>query len=281
MRKFLPFLLVLVLILSTESPALAKMEDKLSNHWAKNEIQEEFFLYYFPYLAKENFNRFNPNGIMREDEFLLSFSLLLKNKGYSNSELGFKVDLTRGQMARIVGSKLIEEKIISKSNNTSFSDIKNRPAGEKEAINALYDAEIIKGVSSNKYNPLGNTTQAEAIVLLQRVEKVLNEKTSIPFTLLGMVQSYSASEGITTKDNGDKLIISITKSFPTPGYGMQVEKIIKSEDGHIIHLNIVPPDEDSIQLQVITYKTITIEVNKKDLGDPPYIFKMEGVFCQN
>ena len=109
----------------------------------------------------------------------------------------------------------------------------------------------------------------------------MDEKTSIPFTLLGMVQSYSASEGITTKDNGDKLIISITKSFPTPGYNMEVGKITKSKDGHIIHLNIVPPDEDSIQLQVITYKTITIEVNKKDLGNPPYIFKMEGVFCQN
>lgn len=282
MRRFLSFLLLFVLLLSMVSPALAQMEDKLSNHWAKNKIQKDFLSQYFPYLAKENFKGFDPNGIMKEDEFLLSFSLILKEKGYSNNELGLKVDLTRGQMARIVGNKLIEENIIPNDiKDSNFVDIKNRPKGEQDAINALYNAGIIKGVSNTKYNPLGKTTQAEAIVLLQSVEKVLDEKISIPFALLGMVQSYSTSEGITTKDNGEKLIISITKSFPTPGYDMKVEKIMKSEDGHIIYLDITPPDDDSIQLQVITYKTITIEVNKKDLGDPPYIFKMEGVFCQN
>lgn len=282
MRQFLSFFLLFVLILSIGSPVLAQMEDKLSNHWAKDEIQKDFLLDYFPYLAKENFNRFNPNGIMREDEFLLSFSLLLKNKGYSNNELGLKEDLTRGQMARIVGNKLVEEKIIQNNTDKSdFIDIRNRPIGERNAINALYDAGIIKGVSNTKYNPLGKTTQAEAIILLQRVENILDEKTTIPFKLSGIVQSYSGNEGITTKDNGDKLIISVTKSFPTPGYNMEVAKIIKFKDEYIIHLDIIPPDNDSIQLQVITYKTITIEVNKKDLGNPPYIFKMEGVFCQN
>lgn len=279
MRKILSFLLILALVLSIGSPALAKMEDKLSSHWARGEIQKDFFLYYFPYLAKENFSRFSPNDIIKEDEFLLSFSSLLKNKGYTNNELGWKVDLTRGQMARIVGGKLIEENIIQiNDNDTKFIDIKDRPIQEQRGIKALYQAGIVKGISEFKYNPLGKTTQAEAIVLLQRVEKVLDKRSNIPFKLLGVVQAYSGKEGITTTENGDKLIVTITKTFPTPGYNMKVGEIIKSKDGYKVHLNISPPDKDSDQLQVITYKTITIQVDKEHIGSPPYIFMLEGSF---
>ncbi|NMA86225.1 MAG: hypothetical protein GX968_02755, partial [Tissierellia bacterium] len=264
-------------LLSISNPILAKMEDKLSNHWAKNEIREEFFVYYFPYLAKEDFKNFSPNSPIKENEFLLSFSALLKKQGYNNNELGWGVDLTRGQMARIIGGKLLEENIIHKgSKDPSFKDIKNRSMEEQNSIKALYNAGIIEGENSIKYSPNRLATQAEAIVLLQRVEKVLDQNT-IPFNLSGIIQTYSGNEGISIKENSDKIVLSITKSFPTPGYNMEVEKITRGEDNYKIHLNITPPPKDSEQLQVITFKTITIEINKKHIT-PPYIFIMEGSF---
>ena len=279
MRRFISILLILALLNIVGSPVLAKMEDKLSNHWSKGEIQKDFFLYYFPYLARENYNGFSPNAAIKEDEFLLSFSSLLKNKGYSNNELGWNIDLTRGQMARIVGGKLLEENIIEvESKDTNFIDIKNSTIEEQNCIAALTNAGIIKGESKTNYNPSRKATQAEAIVLLQRVEKVIDNNSGIPFKLLGIVQAYSGVEGINIKENKDKITVSITKSFPTPGYNMKVEKITKSKDQYKIRLNITPPDKDSIQLQVITYKTITIEINKEDLQDPPYIFILEGSF---
>src|SRR5699024_4404536 len=149
-------------------------------------------------------------------------------------------------------------------------DIKDRPIEEQNTIKALYNAGIIEGENITKYNPNRLATQAEAIVLLQRVEKVLNQNT-IPFDLLGIIQLYSGNEGISIKESSDKIVLSITKSFPTPGYNMEVEKITRGQENYKIHLNITPPPKDSQQLQVITFKTITIEINKKHI-DPPYIF---------
>ncbi len=70
------------------------MNDKLSNHWPKNEI--------------------------REDEFLLPFLSLLDNKGYKNAIVGKKINLNRVRMANVVGKRLIEEFIIQVSNEKLF-----------------------------------------------------------------------------------------------------------------------------------------------------------------
>ena len=61
------------LILSMGLPALASMEDKLSNHWSKDEINKEFLTYYFPYLAKDDFEYFDPNGSIAENDFYCPF----------------------------------------------------------------------------------------------------------------------------------------------------------------------------------------------------------------
>lgn len=279
MKKIVSLVLMISLILSMSLPALASMEDKLSNHWSKDEINKDFLTYYFPYLAKDDFKRFDPNGSIAENDFLLSFSSLLKDKGYSNDVLGWKVGLTRVQMANIVGSKLMEESIIQRGNGqVPFVDINHISQEEKGAIAALYNAGLISGVSKNKYMPNRKVTQAEAIVFLQRINTLLDKRASIPFKLLGIVQSYSAKEGITSKIENGKVLVTITKSFPTPGYNMEIDRIVKAGDDYIIHLNITPPSKDSIQLQVITYKTITIEIDKDNIGNPPYNFILGDIF---
>lgn len=273
MRKFLLFVLIFGITISFGNPVRADMEDKVANHWSKDLIEREFFLYYFPYLAKENFKRFNPNDLIYEDEFLLSFSSLLKEKGYSNTSIGSKKNLNRIDMAKIIGNKLMEVNLIKwKDEKLPFIDIDNILVEERKAINALYHSGILQGESDNIYNPKRNVTQAEAIIVLQRVNKLLDNITNIPFKLSGVVQAYSGKEGIVSKIDGDKVLVTITKEFPTPGYSVEVKEILKTQGGYKINLNIVPPDKDSLQLQVITYKILTIEIEKENLGDPPYNF---------
>ena len=277
MKKVVLFLLIFGVVMSSGTSALADMEDILGNHWSSKVIEKDFLIYYFPYLAKENFKRFDPNGTINEDEFSLSFSSLLKNNGYSNTPIGFKVELTRAKMAKFIGNKLMEIKLIAPSNEKlPFTDIGQVSTEEQKAIAALYHSNIIQGQSETIYNPTRKVTQAEAIIVLQRVSKLFDKTTSIPFKLSGAVQTYSGKEGITFKTEGDKVLVTITKEFPTPGYSMKVEEVLKHKNDYKIRLNITPPKKDSNQLQVITYKTMTIEIDKEQLGNPPYNFVLEG-----
>lgn len=99
-------------------------------------------------------------------------------------------------------------------------------------------------------------------------------KKTIPFKIKNIEQDYSLrEEGIVLKDLETFLEISITKEFPTPGYDLEVKEIIEKDKGEFeIILSIIPPREGSILLQVITYKTILIEVDRYHLGNGPYTF---------
>ncbi|GFN36756.1 S-layer homology domain-containing protein [Tepidimicrobium xylanilyticum] len=284
MKKKVLIFLVLILIFASPIYAAASLEEKLGNHWSKNEIERDFLLYYFPYLAKDNFNRLNLKEAFYEDEFLLSFSSLLKEKGYTRMEIGWKEKLTRIDMVKLLAEKLLEIGAIELNQEpVPFKDLEGVPIEKKETLQALYHAGLINGQSNFKFNPYAHATQGEVIILLQRVDKLLDEvnKTenaeedeiiNIPFTLSGIVQSYSGVEGINSKIGEDKVYVTITKEFSTTGYSMGVDKILKEKDEYKIYLNITPPSKDSEQLMVITFKTITIEINKQDLGLPPYKF---------
>lgn len=280
MKRTIAFLLVLILVISLSIPAFADLEDKLGKHWSSKEIDKDFLLYYFSYLARENFKRLNPNEAIREDEFLLSFSSLLKNKGYTAVDLGFNKGIERMKMIKIVGNKLFSLKAINKNNiDLPFTDIDNITDEEREALKFLYALGIIQGQTNSKLNPHANTTQAEAIVVLQRVSDYLDklkaeeeEAREIPFKLSGTTQTYTGEEGIRTKVEGDKVVVTITKMLPTPGYVVKVNRIVYEEGQYKVYLDITPPNPDAILPQVIVYKVITIEIDKNDLGDAPYNF---------
>lgn len=92
-------------------------------------------------------------------------------------------------------------------------------------------------------------------------------KKRIPFKVVHSTQSYSSKEGLETEITDDKVIIKITKQFSTPGYSMKVDEITKKDEDYIVDLSIIPPKVDAILMQVITYKTIVIEIDKKDIGE--------------
>lgn len=280
MKRIITFVLVLTVILSVSAPAFADLEDILGNHWLKAEMDKDFFLYYFSYLAREDFKRFNPNEAIREDEFLLSFSSLLKNMGYSTAELKFRNGIKRIEMVRAIGDNLFNIADIQADDvELPFTDISDIADEELMALKKLYSAGIIKGQSNSMFNPYAYTTQAEAVVVLQRIRDYLSsldkDKTAsreIPFTLLGTIQSYTGEEGIKTKVEDSKVVVTITKMLPTPGYIVKVEKIVKENEEYRVYLSVTPPDPDSIVPQVIVYKIITIEIDKSELGEPPYSF---------
>jgi hypothetical protein len=99
---------------------------------------------------------------------------------------------------------------------------------------------------------------------------------TVAFETVGIVQSYNSQEEIIVTENKDKVMVTITKSFPTPGYSMDVDKIRKERDGFRVYIDTTPPKPDSIQLQVVTYKTLTMEIDKTVLGNPPYNFILDG-----
>lgn len=100
---------------------------------------------------------------------------------------------------------------------------------------------------------------------------------TIPFRVLETLQFYSGCDKeLNIVEKEQTIEITICKQFATPGYSMSVDKIVeKNQSNYNIHLSIIPPSPDTILLQVITYKTIIIEIDKKDLeSPPPYVFKV-------
>lgn len=101
---------------------------------------------------------------------------------------------------------------------------------------------------------------------------------TISFRDLKTMQSYSGcGEGIGIVEKDQTIEIIIRKQFGTPGYSMSIDKIVEDGDGNYsVYLSVTPPDLDAILSQVITYKTIIVEIDKKDLKDsPPYFFKIK------
>lgn len=210
-------------------------------------------------------------------EFLASFDTLLSQYGYSKIDENSKENLTRSEMATIVGKILIDEKIIDfKESTLPFKDISTIKEEEKMYIGVLYENNILKGRNKNIFDPKGQLTREESKIVLERLKGVLEnmKRESIPFKVKNVDQVYSgATEGLILDENDKYYEVNIVECFPTPGYSMGVDDVVVQNDKDvIIYLNIVPPKEGSILPQVLTYKTMTIELDKSYLKEGPYTF---------
>lgn len=275
MKKWI--ILILIFGLLTTTISFGTIGDKLSNHWAKNEIDKVFVAHYFSYLAKNNFEKFDPSGPISEQDFNLSLNSLLKDFEFEVKGLGGTYHMSRGDMINILGSKLLEVGIKDEAgSNIPFMDTNTMSGNSIVLLRLLYNQGIIKGDSNSTFGPGRGLSQVEAIIVLQRVKGVLENMNSIAFETLGIVQTFNNQEEIIVINEDDKVRVTITKQFPTPGYSMSVNKIMKTGGDYKIYFNITPPKPDSIQLQVITYKTLTMEIEKSKLGNPPYKFTFDG-----
>ncbi len=277
MKTYKASILILVIILLISSTAFASMEDKLIGHWAKDTINKEFLSYYFPYLARDGFNEFNPNMPKDRNRFALSTASLFKAKGYSVSGMENPGELSRKEMLRIIGSRLKKIGVTpDRSYNLEFVDIQGLSTELKDYLKILNKEAIVLGVGGSRFSPDRKLTQAEAVVLLQRLESFLDRLNKVNFVTKGVESSYNNKEELITTINESNVVLSITKQFPTPGYSLLVKEILREGTTFKVYLETQKPPADSIQPQVITYKTIKIEIDKNELGQGPYNFVVEG-----
>lgn len=277
MKRFLSLLMVFVLIFTSSTITYGTIAEKLQGHWADNLISRSFMAYYFPYLARDNFALFEPKGTISEQNFTISLASLFKDYGYETSGIGLNSILTRKDMVDLLGVKLKELGITADDNVVlPFKDINTMSDSSIELLGILYNKMIVMGDSNSSFSPERELSQVEAILILQRVKEVLESMNSIAFKTLGIVQSYNNQEELIIKDEGPSVLLTITKEFPTPGYTMTVDKIMREGKNYRIYFNIVPPKADSILPQVITYKTLTLEIDKSLLNTVPYNFILDG-----
>lgn len=278
MRKILSLALI-ILMLFVGTSSYASFDEKISSHWSKAYIEKDFVAYYFPYLAKNNFEKFNPMDILDEMDFTLSLASLSKEYDieFTAEDIGISRKLTRKEAVEIIGRKILEDPMIQyEEKEIPFKDINTMDEKSIELLGVLYSLGIINGVSAESFAPNRFLTQSEAIIILQRLKGVWEEMRELAFDVKGIIQSYNNQETVVVKDEGDKVLVTITKEFPTPGYSMDVRRILKGSNGYKIQLNIVPPKADAILPQVITYKTMTLEIDKEQLSQgPPYVFFIE------
>lgn len=278
MRKILSLALI-ILMLFVGTSSYASFDEKISSHWSKAYIEKDFVAYYFPYLAKNNFEKFNPMDILDEMDFTLSLASLSKEYDieFTAEDIGISRKLTRKEVVEIIGRKILEDPMIQyEEKEIPFKDINTMDEKSIELLGVLYSLGIINGVSAESFAPNRFLTQSEAIIILQRLKGVWEEMRELAFDVKGIIQSYNNQETVVVKDEGDKVLVTITKEFPTPGYSMDVRRILKGSNGYKIQLNIVPPKADAILPQVITYKTMTLEIDKEQLSQgPPYVFFVE------
>ncbi len=276
MKRITVVLLVLAMILSS-SIVYGDMESHLHNHWSNGMIDRSFLTYYFPYLARDNFNMLSPDAPVSAKDFKLSVASLMRNLGYevsavANEEVFLRSDMIVyfGQTLDEIGLTFDEDFVIP------FNDVGGLDSDSRALLGVLNNYGIIQGDPGSRFSPNRELSQAEAVITLQRVKGVLEKLNIISFEVLGVVQSFNNQEEIVVTNDKDTVLVTITKMFSTPGYTMDINKIVRAKEGYKIVLDIQSPDPNMDMIQVITYQTISIEVPKDELGDSPYNFILEG-----
>ncbi|WP_409227741.1 protease complex subunit PrcB family protein [Gudongella sp. SC589] len=276
-RRLISVIMAFTLIFASGPAAFGAVAEKLEGHWSKSLISDEFTTRYFPYLAKEDFKGLSPDGSISRVDFTLSSASLFKDNGYTVDGIAAPGTLTRRGMADILGERLIQIGMRpAQDHQMPFGDVSSLQMETQNNLRLLHREGIINGESNSVFNPGRNLTQAEAIIVLQRTQSAIRDWRNISFMTLGVTQNYSNQEEVTTRVSENVVTLVVTKEFPTPGYTIRVDSIRREADHFRVDFIITPPDPGTIVPQVITYKTITIEIDRKELGEPPYDFSVEG-----
>lgn len=96
---------------------------------------------------------------------------------------------------------------------------------------------------------------------------------TVSYSVASIIQSYDSREGINVKEKDDAVYVDITRQFPSPGYIVTLDKVLKYDEGYKVYFNVKPPAPDRVLPQIITYKTLTMKIPKDELGNPPYKFQ--------
>lgn len=303
MKRIIVLILIMALFLSSLI-AFADIEINLNGHWVEKAIDKEFINTHFNYLIKENTISFKPENKINKRDFMYSLYSMLTDGANSNSvnrtkNIGLVVEylktkniieknsaaigkLTRKEAVKYIIKTLeISNEIqIADPNYLPYKDILGLDDEYKKYILKANMIGIIKGYGDSTFRPEENTTTAEAIIMLQKLKEELGIlKSKIPFEVVENNTAYSGKKtGLNVKIDKDKILVTITKEFPTSGYSFSVEKVEKKDKGkYQIYLNVNSPSAEAMTLQVITYQQTTIKIDKSLIDSKTFEFELIDV----
>lgn len=279
MKKNVIKIFILILVMLSCNLAFADFNSQLKNHWAGDIVDKQFVEKYFDYLTDEDYSSFEPDSNISLDSFKSSLDGLLS--GYSLINTDKDIDLAingeetepqdNERVLRKDAIKMIVDIFGDDYQNIElpFSDIKELSEEYRNAVAKAYRLGIIKGHSNQKFCPEEPVSQIQAIILLGRLEKILIDTIrDIPYKIISTELSYEGKEGITIESQEDKVLITITRQFPNPGYDMEITNVKKLLGGkYKIYTKIIKPHGDRMYAQVISYRSITIEIAKEFLEE--------------
>lgn len=297
MNRKLIFIILFISLLFTSNYVFADKDEYLKGHWAEKLVDKQFINKHFDYLSNEE-TSFEPDNNITKEQFMISLYSLLKEAypslhDWNNIEFldffkekeivlndeNLKEDiLFRKDAVKFVIKSLESiEQLEIKTSENKYIDLQELSQEYITYILKASNLGIVNGYLDNTFKPNKSINQIEAIIILKRLERELNMyKNTIPFNVISSDKAYNLKgETINVQELEDKIIINITKEFSTSGYSMNIDKIVKQSEGNYsIYLNINKPNPNSITLQVITYQTLTIEIDKKYLDDGEYKFTL-------
>lgn len=294
-KRALILILVIAVIFVMCPLIFADIDTSLSGHWAEKLIDKDFLNDYISFIKEEN-DKFTPDENINTERFLVSLynvissydSTLKSDKhadfdtalSYFQNEGIIKKDDIDGDkpISRLEAVKLMMKTLglfkeikLPQTNENAFKDLNKM---NEEDIAYTLEANrlgIVNGHIDGTFRPDMAVSQVQAILLLQRYKGELQmNKKLIPFVVQKNLNAYSGQkEAVKIEIKGDKVLIMITREFPTSGYSMSIEKILESSSGNYdIYLKINKPDSKQKVLQVITYKSIKVEIDKAILMEP-------------
>lgn len=272
-KKLLSILLTSFILLSGFTYADSTEDNK--NHWLFENINEQFAKVMFP----DTLNSSTKIALLDKSISVKEFNTIMNNFCIKNNiETTFtEEEASIEGLLRKDAFKTISNLIKTETCDVTlpFSDIENIEQDYISAIKKLYSLKIIKGVSNDLVKPNDQITLAQSIMLLQNFNDLLEvNMKKISYKIISRENLGNSTEGISTKEKDDKIILTIIKAFPNPGYNMDIKNIIEKENGeYLIDMKIISPERNKLYSQVITYRKINIEIDMHILKNQ-YKFKL-------
>lgn len=278
MKKCIMIVFLVTLIMIKSNMVFADFNKQLENHWAKDIVDKEFVEKYFDYL-EEDYLKFEPDSSIATDLFKRSLDSLIDTYGLASSNKDMDLPINKEETTAQDDEAMLRKDAIKMladifdgeqlKIDLPFSDIEELNEEYKYAISKMYSLGIIKGDPNQKFCPEEPISQIQAIILLERLERILIANTKdIAFEIVSYESVYEGKEGITIEDRDDKVLITITRQFANPGYNMEVTSVKKLLDRkYRIYTKITKPDPNKMYAQVITYKSVVLSIEKEFLEE--------------
>lgn len=272
-KKFLLSMILIFILVFNSTLILANTDDKSKEHWVYKFMHQKFLNMYLDKIV----DKFDPDLTITKGEFLRQLNAL-----YSEEFNPLDFDDSRDPLTRREAVKFIidiiekhETVVYKETKQNKFKDLKSLNSDYVDSIMKAYNLGLISGYSEDKFAPFNKVTEAQAAILLQRISDMYNiDLMIVPFKVKESKRVFDHSP-TKVKELNDKVLVTVTVEFPTSGYRFSVDKIAKGVNNvYNIYLNVISPDANGYQLQVITYKSITIEIDKSDLNSDSYSFKV-------